>query len=125
MTAYGQATYAYDASGNRTTREIILDTTTPQSTQSPRKAKASLSEIFSETSISFFPNPTEGILNVTISTENDLEGSACILSTAGSIIDSRTLEHEMIFNFEDNPSGVYFLKVAIGEETRTYKIIKK
>lgn len=76
------------------------------------------------TSISYFPNPTSGILRVNSEAEihsyqvSSLEGRICL-----SIEVNKT--KELNIDFTDLASGAYFLKIRTLNDERSYKFIKQ
>lgn len=112
--------YTYDPAGNRVLREIVFPRLkTEDSTQ--------YNDMLAGHSVKIFPNPTEGILNVEI--ENASEGfnaTVAIFSSNGMLVgEEKDITTSMSFNINNQPSGIYFLRFQAGEETKTWRIIKK
>lgn len=116
--------YSYDACGNQIAREIVVPAQ-EYPDQQKKKDVPDLFDKFAETNISFFPNPTEGILNVTFQASEKLDGNAEIVSASGSILQSQPVEESMQFDMTEYPKGIYFLVITIGSDSQTYKIFKK
>lgn len=116
--------YSYDACGNRVAREIVVPAQENRDQQKKKNVPA-LFDIFAETNISFFPNPTDGILNVTFKSSERLDGNAQIVSAGGSILQSQPIEESMQFDLTDYPKGIYFLVISVDSDSQTYKIFRK
>ena len=118
--------YSYDASGNRIKREIIMQ---------PSKAKQQtfetegqvFSDMLQEHDVKIYPNPTDGILKVSISgIKNTDKCSLAIYTMRG---DRVMLDERQQYNFDVNisnqPAGTYLLRITINNQSTTWKIIKK
>ena len=75
-----------------------------------------------KTSISFFPNPTNGI--ITIKTEKELINTVFIITDVyGRLIIKGRLDSTLILHFDNLPIGIYLLR--IGQNLQSIvKIIK-
>lgn len=65
--------------------------------------------IFSETEIKFFPNPTNGLLNLEIT---QFQSSIIyVLNSLGQVIHNQTAENINLLDFRDFENGIYFIHV--------------
>ncbi|WP_423128610.1 T9SS type A sorting domain-containing protein [Gaoshiqia sp. Z1-71] len=117
--------YHYDNAGNRTERVIEL--------RSAYVSKSAIQEqqVFEETlaqqEIKIYPNPTEGMLSVSISNPGNLpEGTITLTDMNGRKILTRRIENGLTsVDLSSHPAGYYLMKITLGAETSTWKIIKK
>lgn len=113
--------FSYDNAGNRTSAS-----TQAPSTRSAFDSDLNLDDTPAVSNISVYPNPTEGPVNIDIN-GYDLERSGVIVTDmAGRTVMQLTeLSECNVLDLSDNPTGVYLLKVRIGEKENVYKIIKQ
>lgn len=86
-----------------------------------------LNSVADEASIKVYPNPTNGLLDVTI--DNSLQdGKVEIYNTVGDILQIRSIsndENRMQLDLSGYPVGIYFIKVTSDNQCFSGKIIKK
>ena len=84
--------------------------------------------IKSSTSISVYPNPTSGVINLEITLENPASIEYDIFNSLGQPISKKVLGTRTSINenidLTDSPAGIYLLKVKAGEEFKYFKVIK-
>lgn len=80
-----------------------------------------LNEINSASEISFYPNPTNSVVNVQLN--NQQITSIRVVDITGKVIETYDHPTKMI-DLGNQANGIYFLQVVSVEETTTYKIIK-
>lgn len=119
--------YTYDAAGNRIKREIVMNRNSSPTRSAQEKQEDVYSEMLSKKQVRIYPNPTSGMLKVEVL--NLDEGDNCslrIFNSAGSQITStHTTSATASLDISSQPDGIYFLRIAIGKEESTWKIIKK
>ena len=119
--------YTYDAAGNRIKREIEMNRNSSPTRSAQEKQEDVYSEMLSKKQVRIYPNPTSGMLKVEVL--NLDEGDNCslrIFNSAGSQITStHTTSATASLDISSQPDGIYFLRIAIGKEESTWKIIKK
>lgn len=76
-------------------------------------------------SLSFYPNPTEGILNLKINKTNIKNIHFMIMDNNGRIIKEDYLGESRIIDISELPASVYFIKTVIDGEEFLKQIIKK
>ena len=116
--------YSYDASGNRiqSQKQIRLRDAENGSDQDTIPLRESLSSH----RITIYPNPTKGQFSVEITGSAIPDNSSIsIYSLQGSVIyqdDEPDILNEI--DLSSQPNGIYMLRITIGSETSTWKIIK-
>ena len=116
--------YSYDASGNRiqSQKQIRLRDAENGSDQDTIPLRESLSSH----RITIYPNPTKGQFSVEITGSAIPDNSSIsIYNLQGSMIyqnDEPDILNEI--DLSSQPNGIYMLRITIGSETSTWKIIK-
>ena len=118
-----QIAYEYDAAGNRISRHLASN-----GSQAP--LRTSLENILDETAvqtISVGPNPTTGLLTVTLSSFGKEDTCNLLLvNTAGqTLIRQSMTSSQATLDIRQYANGYYLLKVKLNESVTIYKIIKK
>ena len=126
--AYGQKqriVYAYDSSGNRTSRTIVLD-----SSQKTRKHVATSIEGITNTcgtyNVKIYPNPV--VENLTISVCGEYSGHAAysLYDSAGKkLTNGNITDDKTSVNMSSYAKGIYILNIVTGGEPYSWKILKK
>lgn len=74
-----------------------------------------------------YPNPTSGKLSVDLSLQKAEDVSIDVVNMVGQTIETRRvanyLSHIECFDLQNQPAGVYFVKVKIGEKGFTKKVV--
>ena len=116
--------YGYDACGNRILRQIVLEKN--------NKALEAEDVPFSEeqlgaTQVRIYPNPTHGHLKVVLqNTDETYNNSITIYSANGKqIANIPHAETETDIDISAQPNGIYLMRLCIGTEISTWKILKK
>lgn len=124
FSAYSQSgvEYTYDATGNRTARQVI--------TLAPSSAKSITHESYvidTKPQLIVSPNPTYGEMTIqTDSLSNEGSNEILIYSMQGSILFRKKMESSSeIVNITNQPAGVYLMVIKIGKSRNECKIIKK
>jgi hypothetical protein len=118
------AKYAYDAAGNRIFRNKEVKLTSPPPDVD---ATTSFEEVISETSISIYPNPTQGLLRVEISGGEIPPGARIYLyNISGVLIQQWTgVSKANTMDISAQPSGTYVMRIMLDKEKiSTWKIVK-
>lgn len=120
--------FTYDACGNRIMRSLGFKKIEENGRNvEDRNALLSFAtEQMCETKVGLYPNPTEGRFAVVLSKSPGVPVEATLATASGVIIDRQQfsgLQHD--FDLSSRSSGVYILKLILGDETRTWKIIKQ
>lgn len=112
--------YTYDAAGNRIKREIVLS-------RSMENTEKPLTETLSRKSISIYPNPTAGLLKISISGwETTDKCKFTIFSLKGALIQEIQVSSSVTeIDLSDESDGMYLLNIELNESKSAWKIIKK
>lgn len=112
--------YTYDAAGNRIKREIVMSRSI-ENTEKP------LTETLSRKSISIYPNPTAGLLKISISGwETTDKCKFTIFSLKGALIQEIQVSSSVTeIDLSDESDGMYLLNIELNESKSAWKIIKK
>ena len=117
--------YGYDACGNRISRQIVLQKSNKSLSTSAQQNIFS-EELLGTSQVRIYPNPTHGHLKVEIQSPNESYGSIEVYDTQGHRIAILTnAEHENDIDLSPQPNGIYLMRLSIGDEVSTWKIIKK
>ena len=76
--------------------------------------------------VSIYPNPTNGLFNLVVSSDNNYEMfNYKITNNLGQIIDSNVIDgnKKQVIDLTKNSSGVYFITIQSNADTKTEKII--
>lgn len=128
VTVKGQnLSFAYDASGNRVERSIILRSTENASAQVSQPTTSYVEEILSERQIRLYPNPVEEVLTINIlGFDTHTQGEFILYDLSGKMLAKQYIEGESShFNMNRYPKGNYVLKIILNEQESVWKIIKK
>ena len=127
--------YAYDAAGNRTKREITLDGTRSSVSEEDEEEiifsetiDYSVSEEQQKAEVRIYPNPTQGRFAVEINNmPDDTQGQIYVLNDQGRLLERKDIrkERKIDFDLSREVAGIYILNIQIGETVSTWKIIKR
>ena len=124
--AYSQNSvcFDYDDAGNRTDRTICLKSseTVADASTTIQPFKDQLGEYV----INLFPNPTLGLITVTISGVSEPVGNLILADINGKVLlKQETLLVDNRFDLSSFPKGVYILRINAGEKEHVWKVIKE
>lgn len=125
--SYGQiVTYAYDNSGNRTSRTITSSKGMQSQSDSSKINTEKITEQVGEQSIVVYPNPVREEVNVELTGyDENLDGSITIIDQSGRlIIQQPHLSSVNTFNLSRYSKGIYFMIIKIGANQTKYTIIR-
>ena len=119
-----KVSFGYDAAGNRVSRSVVL---IQLRSAVQEEETASVGEVLSDVTIKIYPNPTEGIVTVEINSPREAEtNEVSLYSLSGkNIIPAKIVEQSTNLDINEQPAGVYILKIRAGEQHTEWKIIKK
>jgi len=98
---------------------------------SPKTQEASPQEVYtdalSETLITIYPNPTRGLLTVKIANMPQHSASSLTLfDMQGKVItQQQSLAEENKLDISAQPVGTYIMRIAVGDEDVSWKIVKQ
>jgi hypothetical protein len=79
--------------------------------------------IKNEIVVEVFPNPSAGI--ITVGLPPDLkEAKGYLLNSVGQVLIERNCSDYTEFNFKEQPSGIYFLRINSDNGVKTFKLVK-
>lgn len=124
--AQGSVGYSYDAAGNRISRTIILNRNMAKKQARTLKDK-DYTDILSQRNISISPNPTKGMVEITITGLRESDDCAMSVYTLkGQTLKTLSVSGEVTtIDLSGQPDGIYLLDITINGEKTTWKIIKK
>jgi hypothetical protein len=101
---------------------VIDDSDFPcPSTSSSRKASLAIQNV------KIFPNPARTQTTVQLNLRESKDGTVQIMSLVGQLLKERIFENseemQMTFNTSDLPAGIYLIRIRVGEEFITEKLI--
>jgi hypothetical protein len=101
---------------------VIDDSDFPcPSTSSSRKASLAIQNV------KIFPNPARTQATIQLNLRENKDGAVQIMSLVGQLLKERTFENseevQMTFNTSDLTAGIYLVRVRVGEELITKKLI--
>lgn len=119
--------YTYDAAGNRIKREIVMNRNGAPTRSAQEEPEDVYSEILSKKQVRIYPNPTSGILRIEVLNLGEADNCTLrIFNSAGAQVTSTlTTSATASLDISGQPNGIYFLRISIGKEESTWKIIKK
>lgn len=123
-----QTTYyfGYDAAGNRTARSILLLKSASIENADSLSKQATYEDLIGNLQVKIYPNPTKGLLKVEIPVQEEVSATITVLTLQGALV--KKLQASDVYteiDLRSQPSGVYLLRIAIGELISEWKIIKE
>ena len=136
---FGNNYFSYNAnpnhyyldSGSYTVKLIIInDCGRDTITQSVSVFGVGIEDLKSVASLNIKPNPTDGIFNISMTTENISEMEISILNVNGQVIETRNFENignkfNQAFDLQHLSNGIYFIRVNTNKDLITKKLIKQ
>ena len=124
--AQDRAGYSYDAAGNRISRTIILTRNMAKKQARTVKDKE-YTDILSLRNITISPNPTKGMVKITITGLKDSDScKMSIYTLKGQTIKTLPVTGETTtVDLGGQPDGIYLLDITVNGEKTSWKIIKK
>ncbi len=117
--------YEHDNNGNRILREVVVLKTTMAGDNPSGSANSTQWGAFS---IKVFPNPTKGLVVMEISDLSPEDQGEIFVSTInGQLLNRFALDSsgKWEVDLQDQPSGIYLVKVVLNEKNKVWKIIKE
>lgn len=119
--------FEYDADGNRISRTITIGNDREERSSNDTTEVIHYTDILDESQINIYPNPTTKSIIVTITNpDEDMSINATLLSSSGVLLDSKSIGAATVeFDLSSMAAGVYILELRSGNDTKTWKIIKR
>jgi hypothetical protein len=121
--AQNKISYAYDASGNRTERIIVLATKSAEA-----KTETFFTEELAERTIKIYPNPTDGFLKVEIGNTEGIKNCTITINAMNTGKQVKKVKATLPvtdIDISNQPFGVYIMLIDIDGEYTSWKIMKK
>lgn len=119
--AQDKISYAYDASGNRTERVMVLTKSATVTTQ----------EVFTDTvkerQVKIYPNPTKGLLKVEIPESEDIKNCTISINSIASgrlVMKKKATFPTTDIDISSQQDGFYIMVIDIDGHYTTWKIMK-
>ncbi len=117
--------FDYDGNGNCIERSILIGN---KSVTIDDQDDYFVEEFIAETAMKIYPNPTKGILRVDFGTVIDNKTVMIVVYDlqGKEVFNNRTNgESSLQIDLTYNPNGIYIMKVKIGIQETSWKIIKE
>ncbi len=132
-------TYSYDLAGNRDGRSLAVEKIKQNDSISKNDSiegiasenllennPDKLTETVNNKVITVYPNPTEGLLKVSITNFNKSTGSIKLYTINGSeLLKISTLQTENLINLSDKTNGTYMMEIVLDGKKSVWKIVKR
>ncbi len=131
LSAQEKLSYAYDASGNRISRTIVLNTKSASVvTKSALKKQTTNSffeEVLSQKQVKLYPNPVKSHLTVEINGyDSNLNGTLMVYDMNGrKLINQNINESRTLLNMSSFLTGTYVMHIVLNGEKSVWKVIKQ
>lgn len=125
MAAQNNVNYGYDASGNRTSRTVVLSKSMAKAAQNKQN---SYSDAEGSYNVNIYPNHTGSRVHVTVcdKTGGKVSGLIAVYSTGGTFITKQKItESGNDIDLSGKQNGIYILHITAGNSVFTWKIIKE
>lgn len=131
--AQNKVCFEYDLSGNRTSRNINCDKSTPATPaksvviDSMPNKQALTANLPGEMKITLYPNPTKGQLTIEVTNlPSDTKGEIILSDLTGKLIfKQNTIQATNLLDISSQSKGLYILKFRAGEKLAEWKVIKQ
>ena len=119
--------YTYDDAGNRIKREIVMNRQQAPKKNTGADEEESYSDMLAKKQIKIHPNPTSGLLKIEVIglNANDQCQFRLFNASGQQIISQQATSTLTSIDISSRPNGIYLLRISLGEEETTWKIIKK
>ena len=119
--------YTYDDAGNRIKREIVMNRQQAPKKNTGADEEETYSDMLAQKQIKIHPNPTSGLLKVEVlGLEPDDVCQLRLFTASGQLIINREATSTTTsLDISSRSNGIYLLRISIGKEETTWKIIKK
>lgn len=110
--------YTHDAAGNRTQRVYVCNNGARTETVSQNKDEA-------VQVTALYPNPTTGQFRISF-TKALQHAQVIFIDLGGHVMQQRSVSGNLLdFDISSFPAGVYWIKIADGDNRLVYKVIKQ
>lgn len=124
--AQGNLTFLYDESGNCIKKYLTVVLKSPLGNDSIPESNISQTDNIGDMQITVYPNPTEGVLRVTINGVTDNSFLFTVIDMGGRVLQRfKSYSVETAVDMTSYLKGVYILKIVAGGKSSVFRIIKK
>ena len=117
--------FAYDASGNCISRTIVLDSS-KKAKQSVATSVCGFTDVIGTLGVLIYPNPVAENLTIAVKGELSAPSSYFLYDSTGKKLANGDLtEEKNTIDMTACPKGTYILNISIGNESITWKVLKK
>jgi hypothetical protein len=121
--------YTYDTNGNRDSRAVVIrlkSATIPRDSLQEKQAKKPLDDMIGLQQTRIYPNPTKGKLQIDFPALDDKQPIIWVYDPSGKLIVKKTaISSGNEVDLSPYPSGLYIMRIQIGQEKKEWKIIKE
>ena len=131
--------YEYDEAGNRISRIQVQGIIRNQDTHGATagindllsaaqdEKAAGLDVVLSDEKLNLYPNPTLGLLTITMRTWSDGDtGELVVMDANGRIVHQAPLKGTVTdIDLSNEPAGVYRINLKVGSKTGYYSVVKQ
>jgi hypothetical protein len=120
--------YSYDSSGNRTDRYLQFKSTRIfNEGNTEEQTEEAFNDRLGDIGIIIYPNPVKGELLIKFENlPDEVKGRISVYDNSGKLIFIQTELADMNnVNFSSSVSGLYTLRITIGQDISEWKIIKE
>jgi hypothetical protein len=116
--------YNYDKAGNRI-NNICLKSTLAQADSAA--IAQPITENLGEMTITLYPNPTKGQLTIKVANmPEDVKGEIILSDITGRLLmKQKAIRETTLIDISSHPTGIYVLKIRIGDKVSEWKVIKE
>ncbi len=119
--------FEYDNDGNRISRTITIGDDREERSSNDTTEVVHYTDLIDENQINIYPNPTTKSVFINITNpEEETMITATLLSPSGVFLETKEIGTAPVeFDLSDKASGIYILELRSGNDTKTWKIIKR
>lgn len=122
IAAQNKVIFAYDSSGNRISRTLLLTRSTEESTETYHD------EIADAYDVKIFPNSDGNRIRVIVSAivGGKIQGVIRVYTSSGVLVVTQEVGGSgNDIDLGNCPNGVYLLSIVVGKQVNTWKIVKE
>ena len=117
--------YGYDACGNRVLRQVVLGKFN-KSVSADSQQQAYSEEQLGVVQVRIYPNPTHGRLKVMLATSEELCATIEVFDMQGRrVCHLASSNQENDIDLSSQPDGIYLMRLTVGGEQSTWRILKQ
>jgi YD repeat-containing protein len=119
-------TFTYDASGNRLSRTISLKNASISQNDTVVAIQKTFEDLIGNCEVKIYPNPTKGLLKVEIPFTEEISATIGIFTLQGALVKKQDVKSTFTeIDLNKQPSGIFILRIGIGDLSSDWKIVKE